>query len=545
MLTAALLVLVLSFHSPEFGMSAPIDGPSEPPFVPDPTGRGTIGLVTSCLFTLSLCVWTAIHLNIYPAKTPKSTCLLHKAGWAVLAMFAPELVLWRAISQWQCARKIRDKCNQYSRGAEMSQRQENTQEGDLENNDATKWRLEHGFFVAMGGLEVTVKDEDSWILNDGRTVTPAGVIQLAKLNLLPTLNLETIQGRSKADTFAKTLVCLQAGWMILQCISRKASGLPITLLELNTLAHVGCAVIMYAVWWKKPQNVTETFPIQIDRHVATYMSNSSLRGDFQESDGFTQVFELEEARGDDGMITLYSRQSLAGIPFTLGVRMRKLTDDDIKRLKLMADPSSLVLHPPYGEELTFYQSRRLSPKASNMSIIGNIKTESLSETLVLFAALGMLYGGIHAASWNGHFPSPLERTMWRIAACSVAGGGFIIWPLYALSNMIARSRNYLGMFTRDASAIVAPAAVARAPVEPLSLALDHLDAFKTERSKKATQLRAVVWCRYCILGVIYTFGLTVCASRVFLVVEAFISLRSLPLGAYSSPNWVNLLPHIG
>ena len=111
-----------------------------------------------------------------------------------------------------------------------------------------------------------------------------------------------------------------------------------------------------------------------------------------------------------------------------------------------------------------------------MSIIGDLKTGSISETIVLFAALGMLYGGVHAASWNGHYPSHLERTMCRIAACSVAGGGFVIWPLYALSLMIARSLSHQRITSRDS--IVVATAVAGALVEPFGLTLDQTEALR-------------------------------------------------------------------
>jgi hypothetical protein len=54
------------------------------------------------------------------------------------------------------------------------------------------------------------------------------------------LNLSdtSIKDRSKADGLAKGLVCVQVLWMIIQCIGRKVSDLPLTLLEIHTLVHV-------------------------------------------------------------------------------------------------------------------------------------------------------------------------------------------------------------------------------------------------------------------------------------------------------------------
>jgi hypothetical protein len=43
--------------------------------------------------------------------------------------------------------------------------------------------------------------------------------------------------------------------MVINCLCRVSSGLPVTLLELNVLAHVVFAVLMYIFWWRKPHDV--------------------------------------------------------------------------------------------------------------------------------------------------------------------------------------------------------------------------------------------------------------------------------------------------
>ena len=98
---------------------------------PEPNRRGTFGILSTCLVTLSLCVWTAIHLNIPSSeerfteeprdqtggleesssekrwwkKFLKNWCkirswerfrwtaqTLRKVGWMWLGLLAPELV---------------------------------------------------------------------------------------------------------------------------------------------------------------------------------------------------------------------------------------------------------------------------------------------------------------------------------------------------------------------------------------------------------------------------------------------------------------------
>lgn len=48
---------------------------------------------------------------------------------------------------------------------------------------------------------------------------------------------------------------LQGSWPFIQCISRKAAGLPLAPLEVHTLVHAGCALIIYACWFEKPLDV--------------------------------------------------------------------------------------------------------------------------------------------------------------------------------------------------------------------------------------------------------------------------------------------------
>ena len=58
----------------------------------EPYERGTFGILSTCIITLGLCVWTAIHLNV-PARNGHLRQLLRKVGWMVLGFLAPELVI--------------------------------------------------------------------------------------------------------------------------------------------------------------------------------------------------------------------------------------------------------------------------------------------------------------------------------------------------------------------------------------------------------------------------------------------------------------------
>jgi hypothetical protein len=61
---------------------------------------------------------------------------------------------------------------------------------------------------------------------------------LAKCNRLPDVPESDILDKSKANDMAKALVVIQTSWMLLQTLGRLVVGLPVTLLEVNTIAHV-------------------------------------------------------------------------------------------------------------------------------------------------------------------------------------------------------------------------------------------------------------------------------------------------------------------
>lgn len=115
-----------------------------------------------------------------------------------------------------------------------------------------------------------------------------------------------------------------------------------------------------------------------------------------------------------------------------------------------------------------------------------------------------IYGGLHASAWNDHFPSSAEKWLWR-ASCSYisfAGG------LWIILNWAAAAYPRLN------------------------------DFWERWMDGKKGRIWGV------LLGfVVLVCGVSFCAARVFLVLEAFISIRDLPLGAYDTPNWSQIVPH--
>ena len=108
----------------------------------------------------------------------------------------------------------------------------------------------------MGGFAADIKHLHNSI-TQRVAITTDGILFLARHGYFCRVKKDEIQDKSKADLLAKGLVCVQVLWVAGQAIERKVAGYPITLLEVHTLVHVVCAVVMYGLWIRKPMNVQD------------------------------------------------------------------------------------------------------------------------------------------------------------------------------------------------------------------------------------------------------------------------------------------------
>ena len=210
-------------------------------YVGDPNGRGTASLVISCLLTLILCVWSALHLNIPQQNETALGHFLVNLRWIIAGVYAPELVVFTAWRQWSSARIL---------GSLIQDLRATKKEPKLEAKQFTshrhEWTMTHSFFASTGGFVFEIEDEDRQasgpFLPAGcpqrLTLTARGMALLARCGHLPDVSKAEITDKSKANDIAKALVLIQASWMLVQVIGRLMARLPVTLLEVNTIAHV-------------------------------------------------------------------------------------------------------------------------------------------------------------------------------------------------------------------------------------------------------------------------------------------------------------------
>ena len=110
--------------------------------------------------------------------------------------------------------------------------------------------------------------------------------------------------------------------------------------------------------------------------------------------------------------------------------------------------------------------------------------------ILLMSVAGVVFGGIHCAGWFFIFPSSEEAILWRVCSVVLTGIAFLLPLLFLLTSATEGSFGYLLFFPT-----------------------------------------IVAFIAYVL-------------SRLFLLVEAFISLRHITSGMLALVKWTSFVPHI-
>lgn len=354
--------------------------------------RNVWNVIWSCLSTVFLCTWVTLHPNItIPPETRgmrwfgARMChlrhfLKNKLVLFLWALFVPEYILGWSIRQHLAAGDIQQEC--YTR-------QTSTHKHLV---PVRKWTRAHGFFVVMGGFHLyTLPDgaasiafppESSITSNfvlplpghsrEGETAErPLGFKDLSPCALAYLAPTGTeLTDRSKADVIAKTLVLLQTLWFVAQCIARGAEHLPLTELEIVTLAYAMINLFTYYFWWDKPKDVQ--CPIRVYK---AGVDNSSKPGDATEIE--------ERTEWGKGLLRIFTRTFvyvLAG-------------QDDFFRLS-------------EETQVPMFWSGKPGGKIEGRAMFGA-------------SVLGMAFAAIHFIAWNSEFPSQIELLLWRTSCVTM------------------------------------------------------------------------------------------------------------------------------
>jgi hypothetical protein len=161
------------------------------------------------------------------------------------------------------------------------------------------WSMTHGFYAQMGGFAVDFMSEglgDNLNCEIGYVQTDSirRYLKQGRLNPNTWITEKEIQDKGKSDSLGKSLTILQLSWLLVQCSARLVQHLPLTTLELSTLAYIPCALVIYYLWWDKPYEINT--PTHLDLHpIGTFTTDSSSS---------TSYISLKSSQGGVGSTVL-------------------------------------------------------------------------------------------------------------------------------------------------------------------------------------------------------------------------------------------------
>jgi hypothetical protein len=242
------------------------------------------------------------------------------------------------------------------------------------------WTRAHGFFLIMGGFQLyqrappeeeLLKREEGGVvrysINPGKFVR---ILQMADVRnhkletIIPCTTEGDLKDRGKSDGIGKAIVLLQTSWFVVQCIARRIEHLPLTELEIVTLAYAMMNVFIYIFWWDKPCDVR--CPIRVYENVVTSHST-----------------DIEWPSGVAGIL-------------------------DRMIVYITGDQDQYVLLSTQHRVPIFWSSRYG---------FGNDPENGLA--LLGPSILGMAFGAIHFIAWWYTFPSHAEFILWRMSCIAL------------------------------------------------------------------------------------------------------------------------------
>ena len=102
-----------------------------------PAYRDKFNIVSTCLSTLLICVWTVVHVDIPPTPQPWYLVLLEKIWWLVVGIIAPDFLLYLATAEFIIAVHILRDAHWYLRFQSHSDGPGDNEEGDTRKYKAS------------------------------------------------------------------------------------------------------------------------------------------------------------------------------------------------------------------------------------------------------------------------------------------------------------------------------------------------------------------------------------------------------------------------
>lgn len=223
-------------------------------WTPSPNGRGSIDILWACVFTLFLCSWSVLCLNVPATCDGWWRITRRKCYWTFLGVIGPEFVLQSALGQWGSA------CDSVWQFRLLGY---------------SEWTMTHAFFADMGGFILHTKDWIPFPLNARQVhyLVAEGYIPCSAV----AISKEVIVDKNKNDAIVRIITVGQTLWFVLNVVTRGSQHLAITTFELTTIASIICTLATYFCWAHKPSDIQTGIVLATDVTLAEILIKAGDR----------------------------------------------------------------------------------------------------------------------------------------------------------------------------------------------------------------------------------------------------------------------------
>lgn len=383
--------------------------------------------------------------------------------------------------------------------------------------------LTEAYFIISGGFRVRDAEGKEWILDLRGASSEAQLRQRIKalFAAFPRLNTRSIKLSSKSDSLSKAITLFQISWFSLMFLLRLIKHLPITELEIGTMATILLSIATYGYWWGKPQDSHETAVLELDgEHLLS--PSSEFKNAFFEGCG-ERVIRLQYGY----------------IPFDTGTSSITYLDEkpDPEKLKCLSfesDFSPAIITPlpvPSPTGLTGSSTGAPDFWYPNQPSHNTLRYAS-------YALLLELFGLVHLVGCFQSFPTRAEYVVWCVMTGLLIGLPVLVALVGGPLVLLFGAQRALGQGALGASG---------GEVESGAASEALVGGGKGSGSGEGRESggeNEKDWKALAVFLLATPWVLAFMVARLILLVLMFVCLRSQPEGAYKAVQWMGYVIHI-
>ncbi|KAI4287130.1 MAG: hypothetical protein L6R35_003607 [Caloplaca aegaea] len=464
---------------------------------------------------MGLCSWSLICINVPGKRESRWIVLWRKIALSALGIMCPEIQLSMGASQWVGARQcVKDFATLNAKPGPVDDPENQSTTNPLASNPEKEKAKEvidmpKAFYIDMGGFRVKPKDGDCFPVNGKEMywLVKKGWVQQ------PLFKRSMVEDKNKVDPMLRVITLLQISYFLVGVIGRWAQHLFVTTAELTTASFIFCSVLSAGFWWHKPCDVVAPENIELDKTLDEIAKEAPL-------DRKWQLTPLDFVSRDEWWWSKVWWNYL-NILRRIGICFGSEASDD-GTIDRIAD-----------------SVQRPLPR--------------LQQYMMLAVTAGCF--AIFFLAWDHAFPTPIERTIWRIVCILLMGTmGFGLAISEAAQAYEAVKKPMSDWSWRLSRAV---------PLTQQSERPKPTRFFRMARYPRAQEVLERID-RYCdgirnnsrngdpdlklplkIILPLYVLGFVYMFSRSYILIADAIGLRLQPPSAYSSVDWQKFWPHFG